>query len=158
MKLKYISETTPTHEDSYSSSHDKVKTLELTYDLALDADQKMVGGEWLNSVQSDSQDSADAGGNYSDETPDMPKFPGFLWKFQSADPVAYSIADAVLPGDEISKMDPQEVLMASKIASGFRLNWYNFDEAGNQIGLKRAELRPQPLGKVVSSLIKQARE
>lgn len=156
MKLRYISETTPSHEAKNGVDHDKVKTLELTYDLALDANQKLLGGEWLNSTTP--QEATTPDGQYSDESPSMPKFPGFLWKFQTAEPMAYSIADADLGTKDLSQIDASTVMTASKKAANFRLNWYSYDAAGNSTGVKRAELRPQPLSKVVNFLINQARK
>lgn len=157
MKLKYISETTPNHDKTDTVKDDKVKTLKLRYDLELDANNKVVGGEWRNSSDPEAasaDDSSDDG--YNDETANIPKRPGFLWKFEAKYPIAYSIGDFDIPGNDVTKADRMTVINASKKAAQFRYNMYDYAADGTAI-LRRAELKPQPLQKVVGALFDLAK-
>ena len=158
MELKYVSETVPSHKKEDSAKDDLIKTMDVRYDLELDENNQIVGGEWRNDtdpVVADDGTITNSSSMYSDETPSIPKYPGFLWKFEDAHPTAYSIADQDFAGDDVSKIDPGVLLAASKKASQFRYNIYKYDSAGNAT-LKRQELEPQPLGKVVNALFRQA--
>jgi len=155
MDLKYSSETAPSHASSNGVSDDKIKTLSVRYDLELDQNNSIIGGEWRNSVDPTGF-SNDSSGS-SDESVGAPQYPGFLWKFADAHPIAYSEADTDIPGNDLSKVDVSILIAASKKAAQFRYNHYNYDAKGNATTVKRAELKPQPLEKVVSTLIDLAK-
>ena len=160
MTLSYVAETAPSHAKEDSAAKDKIKKMEIHYDLELDASNTIIGGEWRNDADpADGNDGSPNNNNnddtYSDETPSIPKYPGFLWKFEIAHPIAYSIADFDFTGDDVTKVDRAVVIAASKKAAQFRYNVYTYDAAGNST-LKRKELEPQPLGKVVNALFQQA--
>ena len=53
MNLKYIAENNPTLETEDSIGQDFFSSIELSYDLELDASDKIVGGEWLSPVHPD---------------------------------------------------------------------------------------------------------
>jgi hypothetical protein len=158
MKLHYISETTPSHAKTNDESNDNIKTLNLRYDLALDANNKIIGGEWRDSTDPNVDDSTNTDAEFDDQSASIPKFPGFLWKFNVQNPMAYSVKDADIPGNDITKVDRAALVAASNGAANFRLNWYNYDANGNATTIKRQELRPQPLSKVVNALITQSRQ
>jgi hypothetical protein len=52
---------------------------------------------------------------------------------------------------------PEVLIAASKKAARFTYNHYNWDENGNATTVKRTELKPQPLSKVVDALFNLAR-
>lgn len=140
--LKYASERNPTHRKTDKPENDKIKKLHFRYDLELDGDNKIIGGEWISSDDSP-QDEDDTGVQ-------PPKYPGFIWKFQTAQPVAFSIGDADIQGDDVTKIDVKTVLSASQKASKFKYNVYH--------PKPRTEKRPQPLAKIVNMLVKQSHE
>ena len=70
---------------------------------------------------------------YNDENASIPKYPGFLWKFETAHPTAYSIADSDFPSEDPNKEAPAVLIAASKKAAQFRYNHYSKDAAGNSM-------------------------
>ncbi len=151
MKLKYSSETKATHKTDNAEKDDNINTLSLKYDLELDGSGNIIGGEWRGSVDSDTEHA------------DIPKFPGFIWKFDMKDPHALSIGDFNLP-DQISAIDRQTLISLSKKASQFRYNHYKYDSNGRIVTdangyyvVTRAELKPQPFSKVVNQLVDMAK-
>jgi hypothetical protein len=153
LSLKYSSETIPSHQKRDDKSHDKIKSLELTYDLELDADSNVVGGEWRDSVDNSPTDASTA--QDSGDSATIPKFPSFIWNFQDKNPVAMSIADIDLAAGDVTTLDHASLITASKKAAAFRYNDYRYDASGNAV-LARAELKPQPLQRVVKYLVDQS--
>jgi hypothetical protein len=147
MTLKYTAETFPSHAATDSDQDDKINDLKIRYDLELDANNQVIGGEWRGK---------EAPGKKT-ETPDVAKYPGFLWKFIDQHPKAYSIADFDFEGTDLSKVSRDVLVAASKKASQFRYNHYNWDENGNATTVKRTELKPQPLAKVLDALFELAK-
>lgn len=146
LKIRYAAERGPKHRKQDSPEVDKIKTLSVHYDLELDPYNNIVGGEWISS-------EAEGGNNNDPDDEETgsaqpPPYPGFIWKFSTEHPVAFSIADADLPGDDPRKMDHMALLEASAKASAFR--YRVFDRSG------RNELRPQPISKVVNTLIQMS--
>ena len=142
MTLKYVSETLPGHNATDDSSKDNIKNLDLIYDLELDANSQIVGGEWRET-------SSDRDPNTGEAS--IPTFPSFIWKFQTATPMAMSIADADLPMTALNTVDQATLIAASKKAAAFRYNDYKVVNGVETFD--RAELKPQPLQKVVSTLV-----
>lgn len=147
MKLKYTTETAPSHAKTDGPQDDKIKDLEIRYDLELDADYRVIGGEWKGKV--------DPG--KGTETRDVAKYPGFIWKFIAQEPKAISVADLDFPETDVSTVKREVLIAASKKAAQFRYNHYNWDENGNATTVQRTELKPQPLSKVVDTLFNLAR-
>lgn len=71
MEVAYVVETSPTGEKSDSANRDAITTVRYVYDLELDSDGKIVGGEWYNNTH-----------------------PDFLW---TAAPDAFAYNDSDLP-------------------------------------------------------------
>jgi len=145
MMLHYTAETNAGHQKTNSDKADRVKRMKLHYDLELDANYRIIGGEWRGAENLDANDGTD------DEV-NIPKYPGFIWKFATNTPVAYSVADHDLPSENPTQVDFTSVVHASKIASQFRYTVYRYKPDGTR-SIYRQELRPQPLGKVVHYLI-----
>lgn len=156
MKLKYISETAPNHEVADGPANDKVKTLKLRYDIELDADYKIVGGEWRHQIDPVVSSDGNSGG-YNDETANMPQYPGFLWRFKDSNPVALATVDFDLSSSNLAELSREELVAASKKGSQFRYKHFNYDAEGNPTTIRREELRPQPLGTIVNALIEMAK-
>jgi hypothetical protein len=146
MVLLYSAENDPDHKKTDTEKEDKIKRLKLHYDLELDADHKIVGGEWRGAEELD-QNSGD------ESNVNIPKYPGFIWKFASTNPTAFSIADNDIQGDDPTATDRASLIQASKKASQFRYIVYRNKKDGTRY-VHREELRPQPLGKVVNALIR----
>lgn len=145
LTLKYGNESRPKHKDQDSKDDDKMKSLRLTYDLELDPQMNIVGGEWINSEVLNA--SAAAEEEYENGiTP--PKYPGFVWKFTANPPTAYSVADADLGMAPLAEISRDTLIKASKKAANFK---YRFTQPK-----ERLETRPQPLGRVVYELISQS--
>jgi len=53
MNLSYVAETGPSHADSNSELQDAVRTVSYVYDVELDAEGKIVGGEWYQNRHPD---------------------------------------------------------------------------------------------------------
>ncbi|WLQ12079.1 pre-peptidase C-terminal domain-containing protein [Hahella aquimaris] len=53
MKLTYIVETSPTHRDKDYPSYDRAYTVRYVYDLELDSNGDIIGGEWYNNRHPD---------------------------------------------------------------------------------------------------------
>lgn len=53
MNLTYVIETDPSHRETDSVSHDNTTTVVYTYDLELDADEEIIGGEWYSNLHPD---------------------------------------------------------------------------------------------------------
>lgn len=155
MKLRYITETSPSHAKLDSNADDKTKVLKVRYDLELDANNQIIGGEWRGKHDPDMPSEKELADGYNDETADIPKYPGFLWKFENANPVAMSIADFDFMEQDPTQANRDVLLAASKKAAQFRYNVFIDGYAVN--GVKRSELKPQPLGKVVHYLISLAK-
>jgi hypothetical protein len=83
MKLNYTAETFPSHAKTDGVQDDKIKDLEIRYDLELDENYRVIGGEWRGKLDRSS----------GTETADVAKYPGFMWKFTAQQPKAMSIAD-----------------------------------------------------------------
>lgn len=147
MKLYYTAETFPSHAATDSVQDDKIKHLEIRYDLELDADYRVIGGEWKG--------KEDPG--KGTETRDVAKYPGFLWKFEAQQPKAMSVADFDFPETDVNQVSRDVLIAASKKAAQFKYNHYNWDENGNATSVKRTEMKPQPLSKVVDALFNLAR-
>lgn len=141
LTVKYTSERNPTHRKTDKPGNDKIKKLHVRYDLELDGQSKIVGGEWISSDDTPSDDNDDNEGGIQ-----PPKYPGFIWKFMTAQPVAYSVGDYDLTGDDVTMMSLPAVLAASTKASKFVYKVYSPKE--------RTERRPQPLAKIVNQLVK----
>ena len=165
MKLKYISETRPDHRSHDDESKDNIKSLNLRYDLELDENQKIVGGEWRNAEDPDvpSSDNSDDSSSDSENTAssdeqnaDIPTYPGFIWKFESDTPYAFSIADGDIVETNANQANIESVIAASKKAAQFHYNHYQYDSSGNST-VSFQELKPQPLEKVLRTLIDQSR-
>jgi hypothetical protein len=144
MKLSYVAETNPDHLETDSKEIDRIETMILRYDLELDEQKRVVGGEWLYS------DHADFG---LDEFK-PPVYPGFIWRFQSENPIAMSVADAQVPLAGIQTMPDSERVALSRKAASFRYDLY--ERGPEKPVVYRRELRPQPLGAVVYPLIEWA--
>ena len=155
MVLKYVSETSPDHRESDDASDDKIKELDLHYDLELDANQQIVGGEWRSATDSSNNDPDSSDIDDDGNEVQIPAYPGFIWKFPIAKPTAFSIADGDITQDDPTQASRDTVVAASKKASQFRYNHYRYDSNGNAT-LDYAELKPQPLEKVVKSLVDQS--
>jgi hypothetical protein len=150
MRLRYVSETLPAHRATDDASKDTVKNLDLIYDLELDANSQIIGGQWRDSEDSDATHNQNDDGE--EDTASIPKFPGFIWKFKTSTPMAMSVADADLPATDLSTVNHEALLAASRKAGTFRYKLYKTDQNGNTV-FDRAQLRPQPLEKVVTALV-----
>lgn len=53
MDLSYVSETQPSHSDHDSNDDDDVTTVRYYYDLELDSNGRIIGGEWYNNKHPD---------------------------------------------------------------------------------------------------------
>lgn len=53
MTVSYIVETSPSHRETDDSSHDAIRRVDYYYDLELDANKKIIGGEWYNNSHPD---------------------------------------------------------------------------------------------------------
>lgn len=158
LEVKYLKESKPTRTDSDSAAKDRIKKLTYTYDLELDTEGDIVGGQWRN-FQTDEEAIANA---EEEETPVFPGFPGFIWKIQRDWTVAYSVGSDTTPwrvGDAI----PNDFLDRSKQASNFRYKFWKYDANGNVVVdangnwvVDREELRPQPLSLIVHGLLREA--
>jgi hypothetical protein len=151
MKADYISETDIlTHIETDSPKEDTIETLHLRYDLELDAGFNVLGGEWI------STEGYNAQGRY------IPDYPGFMWRFKSDYPMANSVGD-VLVGDSSTDYTLSKLLPASRLANQFRYDRYRINDEGDfdmleldadgKPILSHHELRPQPLRKVVNTLV-----
>jgi hypothetical protein len=165
MVLKYTSENIPDHTETDSTSDDTIKKLELYYDLELDANKQIVGGEWRGSNDMVHLYPAYRAThqNQSNER-SIPTYPGFIWKFDTKDPVAYSIADPSLPQTDLTKIDHASLIAASRQAAHFTYHHYKYDDNGNSVRdasgnlvIERDEVKPQPLQKVVKFLVDQSK-
>lgn len=145
MKLYYISETDPEHHDTDGKDQDLVETMVLRYDLELDEQQRIVGGEWLYS---------DRAGFALDEFK-PPVYPGFIWRFKSDNPIAMSVADAQVPAAGFHTLPEATRLQLARKAATFRYDHLDYELEKPEV--YRRELRPQPLGAVVYPLIESAR-
>lgn len=148
LKLRYTAEREARHRPTDDPSRDKIKGLVVHYDLELDSAHNVVGGEWISATAEAGLGTSPDGDEAQSAEP--PPYPGFIWKFSSAKPMAFSIADFDLPGDDIRKMDRLALVRASKKAASFkyRVRTPTF----------RTEERPQPLSKVVNYLLKLSHE
>jgi hypothetical protein len=53
MTVSYVVETQPDHSETDDSSRDAIRQVDYYYDLELDADKKIIGGEWYNNSHPD---------------------------------------------------------------------------------------------------------
>ncbi|MEZ4471831.1 MAG: hypothetical protein R3F60_13780 [bacterium] len=53
MRLSYIAETNPRHQQADGPENDRVRTVEYIYDLELDANRQIIGGEWHQQAHPD---------------------------------------------------------------------------------------------------------
>ncbi len=152
MMINYTSETDPSHQSSDSAANDKIETLHVRYDLELDKDYNVLGGEYV-----------DEEGAYGANSRYIPNYPAFMWRFRSENPFASSIVDM-----KLFEMGPNAVNSSSLVplsfqASNFRYTRYAIDEDGELDRLvfdeqgkpvvSNHELRPQPIAKIVNSLL-----
>ncbi len=151
MVVSYQSETRATHHKENSEKNDKVKKMYLRYDLELDQNYQVLGGEWLDSKDPDPEEETDS----NQMATKLPTFPGFIWKFQTMDPAAYSIVDSKVPEVNSSNYNAQTLVPLSREAAAFRYNHYKRDANGNQT-ITYQELMPQPIAKVVNALIQMS--
>lgn len=96
MKLTYIDETTPSHQEADSPSSDKLVSVNYFYDLELDDDDKIIGGEWYQR-----------------------RHPDFLW-VPEPDAKPISIGDEDLedsPGWDSRQPMPADWTQAAQVAS-----------------------------------------
>ncbi|MEZ5477263.1 MAG: hypothetical protein R3E95_07205 [Thiolinea sp.] len=53
MRVGYVVETHPTHAETDSADNDQINTVEYLYDLELDSNGRIIGGEWYNNAHPD---------------------------------------------------------------------------------------------------------
>jgi hypothetical protein len=53
MRVQYIVETDPSHQDVDAPSDDKIQTVDYYYDVELDRDGVIIGGEWYQNLHPD---------------------------------------------------------------------------------------------------------
>ena len=151
MVIDYTSETNPSHQDTDGPANDNVEQLHVRYDLELDKDYNVLGGEWV-----------DEDGAYGANSRYIPNYPAFMWRFHSENPYASSVVDAKLAALAPDAVNSSSLVPLSAEASSFRYIRYAIDEdgeldrmlydaAGNAI-VAGNELRPQPIARIVNQL------
>lgn len=155
MKLHYISETDPEHRETDGKEKDLIETMTLRYDLELDEQKRIVGGEWLYGDEGPRYGSGSGFGGWGElDEFKPPVYPGFIWRFQSETPIAMSVADSEIPLAGIQTLPESARLALARKAASFRYNLFDFELEKPEV--YRRELRPQPLGAVVYPLIEWA--
>ncbi len=134
MNLSYVAEAGAGHAYQDTEENDSLASLDLEYDLELDADHHIIGGEW--------KWSKDA----------MPDYPGFMWKFQSAQPMAMSIVDSLTPDVQSEQFTSEKLVPLSQRAAQFKYKHFRTGADGvDEVAFREA--KPQPIAKVVNYLL-----
>ena len=119
MSVVYTSESVATHMQKDSDAWDNLVSIDFTYELELDASRRIVGGEWA-------------------WYKDMPSsYPGFMWRFESLNPLASTPVDGLTPEPFSAEYTSPHLIPLSVRAA--RL-------------YARDPEKPQPLAKVVRYL------
>ncbi|MBC7398247.1 MAG: hypothetical protein H7333_12465 [Bdellovibrionales bacterium] len=152
MTIDYSSETEPSHQATDGVEDDKIEQLHMRYDLELDKDYNVMGGEYV-----------DEEGSYGANSRYIPNYPAFMWRFHSDNPYASSVVDAKLAELGPNAANSSSLVPLSFQASNFRYIRYAIDEDGEldklvfgedgKAVVNSHELRPQPIARIVNSLL-----
>lgn len=144
MVLSYTKETSPSHRETDSPANDRIYDITIRMSLELDAQGKIVGGEWHEDGWDARRPTLIGEMEYS--------HPDILWVVP-ADLKAWSTADADLGEETWDLNSPLPAHWRTAIHKATMLD----DPRGTNPAIDEAILRPQPLAKIIDALLDRAR-
>lgn len=148
MTVDYGTYTSPEAIDKDDKSRDKVKKFEIGYDLELDGEGQIVGGEWRD-VSGDWYSSEDSNRKYREMNL---VHPDIMWLVPNG-LQAWSVSDADLQNTNWTGVGPvpagwkEAAIKAAMVTNNQDVN-----------GKPTTKLHPQPLGRVVYKLVELSRQ
>lgn len=171
MKMKFLKWVRPTDRQSDGPEDDKIDDRKMAYDLELDAQGNIVGGQWRATRMATAHTNNDNVGGGNNNTPPRTNQPDFFWVTPKNSQIYVKNLN-LEPWDGRGQV-PASWTAASRGAHGFIYNMtreYGFNEQCAVIPESRSAgkpmevpcefkyPRPQPLVNVVNQLVEMSRE
>lgn len=142
--LSYTKETNPSHAETDGPENDRIYDITMRLSLELDAQDRIVGGEWHEDGWDARRPTLISDMEYA--------HPDILW-IVPADLKAWSTADAALGDETWDFSHPMPAHWQAAVREATMLE----DPRGTNPAIDEPILRPQPLTKIVDGLLERAR-